>query len=81
MKQFLRDAGIDDDSVWRPGDRRRQSRLRLHLCGAAPVTSNVELNMEERQAIGIPEILIRYSVGIENIEDLLANLDSGLAGI
>ena len=51
------------------------------LVGPPRVTSHVELSMEERRAMGIPESLIRYSVGIENVEDLLADLDSGLSGI
>ncbi|HNV31254.1 MAG TPA: PLP-dependent transferase [Cyclobacteriaceae bacterium] len=29
----------------------------------------------------MPESLIRYSVGIENVEDLLGDLESALAGI
>lgn len=51
------------------------------LVGPPRVTSHVELSMEERRAMGIPESLIRYSVGIENVEDLLADLDSGLSGL
>ncbi len=51
------------------------------LVGPPRVTSHVELSMEERRAMGIPESLVRYSVGIENVEDLLADLASGLAGI
>jgi cystathionine gamma-synthase len=31
--------------------------------------------------LGIPESLIRYSVGIENVEDLLEDLDSALASL
>ncbi len=51
------------------------------LVGPPRVTSHVELSMEERRAMGIPESLVRYSVGIENVEDLLADLDNALAGL
>jgi cystathionine gamma-synthase len=39
----------------------------------------VECTPEERRALGIPEGLIRYSVGIEDTEDLLADLEQALA--
>ncbi|MFZ3579791.1 cystathionine gamma-synthase family protein [Virgibacillus sp. DJP39] len=42
--------------------------------GPARTTSHVECNPEERQALGIPEGLIRYSAGIEEIDDLLDDL-------
>jgi len=46
---------------------------------APPATSShVEVPMDERAALGIPEGLIRYSTGIENVEDLIADLDSAL---
>jgi len=51
------------------------------LAGPPKTTSHVETSEEERKALGIPEGLIRYSVGIENIEDLKADLESALAGI
>jgi len=49
------------------------------LAGPPKATSHVEMSEEERKALGIPEGLIRYSVGIENIEDLKADLQSALA--
>ncbi len=46
---------------------------------AAPATSShVECTAEERAALGIPEGLIRYSAGIEDIADLIADLDQAL---
>lgn len=46
---------------------------------APPATSShVEVPKDERAALGIPEGLIRYSTGIENISDLLADLESAL---
>jgi len=51
------------------------------LVGPPSTTSHVELTLEQRQALGIPESLIRYSVGIENPEDLVADLEQALAVI
>ena len=48
------------------------------LAGPPRTTSHVELTEEQRKRLGIPESLIRYSVGIENVEDLIADLDAGL---
>ena len=31
-------------------------------------------------AAGVPDNMVRMSVGIENVEDLLADLDQALAG-
>jgi cystathionine gamma-synthase len=49
------------------------------LVGPPATTSHVELTPEQRAAAGIPESLIRYSVGIENGDDLIADLQAGLA--
>jgi cystathionine gamma-synthase len=49
------------------------------LAGPPATTSHVELSAEERAAAGIPESLIRYSVGIENADDLIADLEQALA--
>jgi cystathionine gamma-synthase len=49
------------------------------LVGPPAMTSHVEMTLEERAAAGIPETLIRYAVGIENPDDLLADLDGALA--
>ena len=49
------------------------------LVGPPSTTSHVELSLEERAAAGIPEGLVRYSVGIENVEDLIADLDAALS--
>ncbi|MFT4023675.1 MAG: cystathionine gamma-synthase family protein [Flavihumibacter sp.] len=49
------------------------------LAGPPRTTSHVELTEEQRALLGIPESLIRYSVGIENVEDLIADLEQALA--
>jgi cystathionine gamma-synthase len=48
------------------------------IAGPPATTSHVECSQEERAAMGIPESLIRYSVGIEDVEDLKADLDRAL---
>ena len=44
------------------------------IAGPPATTSHVECSAEERAAMGIPEGLIRYSVGIEDPDDLIADL-------
>ena len=44
------------------------------VAGPPATTSHVECTPEERAAMGIPEGLIRYSVGIEDTGDLIADL-------
>jgi len=48
------------------------------VVGPPVTTSHVECTAEERAAAGIPEGLVRYSTGIEDIEDLLADLEQAL---
>jgi cystathionine gamma-synthase len=48
------------------------------VVGPPATTSHVELTEEERAATGIPEGLIRYAVGIEDVEDLKADLEKAL---
>ena len=66
--------------------RLRLAQRAAHLGGVATtagppsVTSHVELTAEERARAGIPETLIRYSAGIEDPADLIADLDQALGG-
>ena len=48
------------------------------LAGPPATTSHVELSAEERARAGIPEGLLRYSVGIESADDLIADLEQAL---
>jgi len=45
------------------------------VVGPPFTTSHVECSAEERMAAGIPEGLVRYSTGIEDVEDLIADLN------
>jgi cystathionine gamma-synthase len=49
------------------------------VAGPPATTSHVECTLAEREAMGIPETLIRYSVGIEDPDDLIGDLDQALA--
>jgi cystathionine gamma-synthase len=51
------------------------------LAGTPRTTSHVEASEEQRKQLGIPEGLIRYSVGIENVEDLIDDLETALSSI
>ncbi|HEY4973052.1 MAG TPA: cystathionine gamma-synthase family protein [Steroidobacteraceae bacterium] len=48
------------------------------VVGPPLVTSHVECTAEERAAAGIPEGLLRYSTGIEDVSDLIADLQQAL---
>jgi cystathionine gamma-synthase len=74
------------EQVRRVLDRLQIAQRAAHLGGVATtagppsVTSHVELSAAQRARAGIPENLIRYSVGIEGINDLRADLDQALDG-
>jgi cystathionine gamma-synthase len=48
------------------------------IAGPPATTSHVESTPQERATAGIPEALIRYSVGIEDADDLVADLRQAL---
>jgi cystathionine gamma-synthase len=48
------------------------------IVGPPATTSHVELTADERAAAGVPEGLIRYAVGIEDVDDLQADLEQAL---
>lgn len=48
------------------------------LVGPPSVTSHVELTEAQRAEAGIPEVLVRYSVGIEDADNLIADLRHAL---
>jgi cystathionine gamma-synthase len=51
------------------------------IAGVPATTSHVECTAEERKSLGIPESLVRYSVGIEDVNDLVEDLEQALAGV
>ncbi len=51
------------------------------VVGPPVTTSHVECSAEERATAGIPEGLVRYSAGIEDLSDLLADLEQALASL
>jgi len=48
------------------------------VVGPAALTSHVECTEEEMVAAGVPPGLVRYSAGIEDVEDLQADLEEAL---
>jgi cystathionine gamma-synthase len=51
------------------------------IAGPPATTSHVECSAEQREAMGIPEGLVRYSVGIEDPKDLIADLGQALGSV
>ena len=51
------------------------------LASHSATTTHAALSDEERQAVGITEGLVRLSVGIEDKDDLIADLDQALAAV
>ncbi|SDK20225.1 cystathionine gamma-synthase family protein [Sediminibacillus albus] len=51
------------------------------IVGPTRTTSHVECTPEERAAMGIPEGLIRYSAGIEDLEDLIEDLEQAFQSL
>jgi len=45
------------------------------------MTSHAMISAEQRRAMGVTEQLIRLSVGIEHVDDLIADLDHALAAV
>jgi len=51
------------------------------IVGPAALTSHVELTEQERVSSGVPEGLIRYAVGIEDVDDLRRDLETALSSL
>ncbi|MEX2655811.1 MAG: cystathionine gamma-synthase family protein [Acidimicrobiia bacterium] len=85
MLSFGLDGGLDAVRRFLPGLRLANGAANLGsvetIVGPPATTSHVECTAEERAALGIPEGLIRYSTGIEDVEDLLEDLDGALARV
>ncbi len=85
MLSFGLEGGLDTVARFFPQLRLSHAAANLgsvETIVAPPATaSHVECTPEERAALGIPEGLLRYSAGIEDVEDLLADLRQALATI
>ncbi len=83
MLSFDLQGGFDAVQVFLPQLKFAHAAANLGsvetIVGPPATTSHVESTADERAAMGIPESLIRYSTGIENIDDLLADLAQALA--
>jgi cystathionine gamma-synthase len=82
MMSFAVKGGLDAIKVFLPKLQYAHMAANLGcvetVVGPPVTTSHVECSAEERAAAGIPEGLVRYSTGIEDVEDLLADLEQAL---
>ena len=85
MLSFMLDGGLEAVKRFLPKLRFAHRAANLGavetIAGTPATTSHVECTADERAAMGIPEGLIRYSVGIEDTADLIADLDQALRAI
>jgi cystathionine beta-lyase/cystathionine gamma-synthase len=92
MEQMRGGGGVLSFEIDGTGEDARHFAEALELFALAPslggvdslvtipvVTSHAMIRAEERQKMGVTEQLVRLSVGIENVDDLIADLEHGLA--
>jgi cystathionine beta-lyase/cystathionine gamma-synthase len=92
MEQMHGGGGVLSFEVDGTEEDARHLTESLHLFTLAPslggvdslvcipvLTSHAMISAEQRQKMGVTEQLIRLSVGIENADDLIADLEQGLA--
>ncbi|SVB04962.1 uncharacterized protein METZ01_LOCUS157816 [marine metagenome] len=79
MLSFSVKGGLDAIKIFLPKLKYAHMAANLGcvetVVGPPLTTSHVECTTEERSAAGIPEGLVRYSTGIEDVEDLIADLE------
>src|SRR5579872_6431039 len=84
MMSFALKGGYDAVKAFLPRLRYAHRAANLGsvetIVGPPATTSHVEVSAADRAAMGIPEALVRYSTGIENVQDLIADLEQALAG-
>lgn len=82
---FSLEGGMDAVKRFLPSLRRAHLAANLGavetVAGTPATTSHVECSAEERAALGIPEGLVRYSAGVEEPEDLIADLEAALGTV
>jgi cystathionine beta-lyase/cystathionine gamma-synthase len=92
MQQMKGGGGVLSFEVDGSGEDARRLAEALELFTLAPslgsvdslvtlpvVTSHAMIRAEEREKMGVTEQMVRLSVGIENVGDLIADLERGLA--
>ena len=92
MEQMKGGGGVLSFEVDGTGEETRRFVEALELFTLAPslggvdslvtlpvVTSHAMIRAEEREKMGVTEQMVRLSVGIENVDDLIADLERGLA--
>ena len=91
MEQMRGAGGVLSFEVEGTGDDTRRLSEALHLFTLAPslggvdslvtipvLTSHGMISPEQRQKMGVTDQLVRLSVGIENVDDLIADLEQAL---
>src|SRR5437868_5134702 len=94
IEQMKGGGGVLSFEVDGSGDDARRVSESLGLFALAPslggveslvslpvLTSHAMISAEQRQKMGVTEQLIRLSVGIENVNDLIADLEQALAAV
>jgi cystathionine beta-lyase/cystathionine gamma-synthase len=94
MEQMKGGGGVLSFEVDGTGEDAKRLSEALHLFTLAPslggveslvsipvLTSHAMISAEHRQKMGVTEQLIRLSVGIENVDDLIADLEHALAAV
>jgi cystathionine gamma-synthase len=85
MLSFSVKGGLDAIKVFLPKLQYAHMAANLGcvetVVGPPVTTSHVECTAEERAAAGIPEGMVRYSTGIEDVEDLIADLEQALSNL
>jgi cystathionine gamma-synthase len=83
MLSFAVKGGLDAIKIFLPKLKYAHMAANLGcvetVVGPPVVTSHVECTDAERAAAGIPEGLVRYSTGIEDVNDLIADLEQALS--
>ena len=83
MLSFMVKGGFDAVKAFLPQMKLAHRAANLGavetIVGPPATTSHVECTAKERERMGIPEGLVRYSTGIENVEDLKADLEQALS--
>jgi cystathionine gamma-lyase len=94
MEQMKGGGGVLSFEVDGTGEDAKRLSEALHLFTLAPslggveslvsipvLTSHAMISAEHRQKMGVTEQLIRLSVGIENVDDLIGDLEHALAAV